>query len=119
MMTASVPPDPGAIATALAPYRHQLRRVGHEAGALAPWLHPALKEQGVPIVCLETRHVRAAMSAQRNKTDATDALGLAHIMRTGWFRAAHIKTEAKRKSDVVGKSGDVRVRRGGRRNLQK
>src|SRR3546814_6687754 len=34
------------------------------------------------------------MSAQRNKTDATDALGLAHIMRTGWFRAAHIKTEA-------------------------
>src|SRR3546814_8949054 len=38
--------------------------------------------------------VRAAMSAQRNKTDATDALGLAHIMRTGWFRAAHIKTEA-------------------------
>src|SRR3546814_151860 len=94
MMTASVPTDPGSIATALAPYRHQLRRVGHEAGALAPWLHPALKEQGVPIVCLETRHVRAAMSAQRNKTDATDALGLAHIMRTGWFRAAHIKTEA-------------------------
>jgi transposase len=34
------------------------------------------------------------MSAQRNKTDATDALGLAHIVRTGWFRTAHIKTEA-------------------------
>ena len=33
------------------------------------------------------------MSAQRNKTDATDALGLAHLMRTGWFRQAHIKTE--------------------------
>lgn len=32
-------------------------------------------------------------SAQRNKTDATDALGIAHIMRTGWFRQAHIKTE--------------------------
>jgi transposase len=94
MMTASVPTDPGSIAAALEPYRWQLRRVGHEAGALAPWLHPGLKEQGVPIVCLETRHVRAAMSAQRNKTDATDALGLAHIMRTGWFRAAHIKTEA-------------------------
>jgi transposase len=30
---------------------------------------------GVPAVCLETRQVRAAMSAQRNKTDATDALG--------------------------------------------
>lgn len=94
MMEASVPTDPETIAAALTPYRAQLRRVGHEAGALAPWLHPGLKEQGVPIVCLETRHVRAAMSAQRNKTDATDALGIAHIMRTGWFRAAHIKTEA-------------------------
>jgi transposase len=34
------------------------------------------------------------MSAQRNKTDATDALGLAHIVRTGWFRQAHTKTES-------------------------
>ncbi len=34
------------------------------------------------------------MSAQRNKTDATDALALAHIVRTGWFRQAHIKTES-------------------------
>jgi transposase len=45
----------------------------------------------VPAVCLETRHVRAALGAQRNKTDATDALGLAHIMRTGWYRTAHVK----------------------------
>jgi transposase len=94
MMTASVATDPQAIAVALEPYRGQLLRAGHEAGALAPWLHPGLQQQGVPIVCLETRHVRAAMSAQRNKTDATDALGIAHIMRTGWFRVAHIKTEA-------------------------
>lgn len=94
MMTASVPSDPASIAAALVPYRKQLRRVGHEAGALSPWLHPGLKEMGLPVVCLETRHVRAAMSAQRNKTDAADALGIAHIMRTGWFRAAHIKTEA-------------------------
>lgn len=38
--------------------------------------------------------MRAAMGAQRNKTDAADALGIAHLMRTGWFRQAHIKTEA-------------------------
>lgn len=43
------------------------------------------------MVCLETRHVRAAMSAQRNKTDPADALGIAHIMRTGWFRAATMR----------------------------
>ena len=33
------------------------------------------------------------MAAQRNKTDAADALGLAHLMRTGWFRQAHVKTD--------------------------
>lgn len=94
LLTASVATDPGTIAEVLRPFSKRLRRVGHEAGALSPWLQPALKEVGLPAVCLETRHVRAAMSAQRNKTDATDALGIAHIMRTGWFRTAHIKTEA-------------------------
>ncbi len=78
----------------LKPFLPKLRRVGHEAGSLSPWLHPELAALGLPVVCLETQHVRAAMSAQRNKTDAADALGIAHIMRTGWFRQAYIKTEA-------------------------
>lgn len=89
----SVATDPAAIAAALKPYADRLRRAGHEAGSLSPWLHPELLAVGVPAVCLETRHVRAAMAAQRNKTDAKDALGIAHIMRTGWFRQAHIKSE--------------------------
>ncbi len=89
----SVATDPALIGEALARYAGRLRRVGHEAGSLSPWLHAGLLEIGIPAVCLETRHVRAALSAQRNKTDANDALGIAHIMRTGWFRQAHIKTE--------------------------
>lgn len=93
-LEASVATDAEAIAAALRPYAGRLRRVGHEAGALSPWLHPELVATGVPAVCLETRHVRAAMSAQRNKTDAKDALGIAHLMRTGWFRQVHIKSEA-------------------------
>ena len=88
-----VPTDPQLIADALERYAGRLRRIGHEAGSLSPWLHPELAALGLPVVCLETRHVRAALSAQRNKTDAADALGIAHIMRTGWFRQAHIKTE--------------------------
>jgi transposase len=93
LMQCAVLTDPEAIATALAPFARTLRRVGHEAGALSPWLHPGMKALGLPAVCLETRHVRAAMSAQRNKTDAADALGLAHLMRTGWFRQAHVKSD--------------------------
>jgi transposase len=94
LMREQVATDPATIAQALAPWVADLCRVGHEAGSLSPWLHPELKRLGLPVVCVETRHVRAAMSAQRNKTDAADALGIAHLMRTGWFRQAHIKTEA-------------------------
>lgn len=93
VLEATVETEAGAIAGALADYAGRMRRVGHEAGSLSPWLHSELLALGVPAVCLETRHVRAALSAQRNKTDAADALGIAHIMRTGWFRQAHIKTE--------------------------
>lgn len=94
LLRAAVPTDPDGIAKVLEPWAATLKRVGHEAGSLSPWLHPALKEIGLPVVCLETRHVRASMGAQRNKTDAADALGIAHLMRTGWFRQAHIKTAA-------------------------
>lgn len=94
MLETSVATDPAEIAKALSRYAGRLRRVGHEAGSLSPWLHPEMVALGVPAVCLETRHVRAAMGAQRNKTDAADALGIAHIMRTGWFRQAHIKSES-------------------------
>lgn len=92
-MQTEIVTDPDAIMTVLRPFLWR-RRVGHEAGSLSPWLQPELAKRGLPAVCLETRHVGAAMSAQRNKTDATDALALAHIVRTGWFRQAHIKMES-------------------------
>src|SRR4029453_3039785 len=92
-MQTAVVTDPDAIAAALKLFLPRLRRAGHEAGSLSPWLQPGLVKRGRPAVCLETKHGRAAMSAQRNTTDAADALGLAHIMRTGWFRQADIKAE--------------------------
>lgn len=94
VLEVTVVTDPDAIKLALKPYLGRLRRLGHEAGSLSPWLHPELLKLGLPAVCLETFHVRAALKAQRNKTDKADALGIAHIMRTGWFRRAHIKSAA-------------------------
>lgn len=90
-LRASVVTDPEAIAAALKPFAHTLKWAGHEAGALGPWLQDGLAALGVPAVCLETRHVRTGLGAQRNKTDA---LGLAHIVRTGRFKAAHTKDAA-------------------------
>ena len=43
-------------------------------------------------MCIETRRAKAAMGAMPNKTDRNDARGLAQIIRTGWYRAVHVKT---------------------------
>lgn len=94
VLETKVASDPPSIAEALHPFASALRRAGHEAGSLSPWLQRELKVMGLPIHCLETRHVRSALDAQRNKTDRHDALGLAQMMRTGWFKSVHVKSEA-------------------------
>ena len=43
---------------------------------------------------LETRHVKAALSAMPVKTDRNDARGLAQLMRLGWFRPVYCKSMA-------------------------
>ena len=92
VLEATVATEPEAICRALRKHLPRLRRVGHEAGSLSPWLQPELTRLGLPAVCLEARHTRAALAAQRNKTDRADARGIAHIMRTGWFRQVHVKS---------------------------
>ena len=90
VLETTVATTPEAIAEILAPYRKSLAKLGHETGSLAPWLHKQLTVLGWPIVCLEAAHARAALSSMRNKTDRNDARGLAHILRTGWYRSVHI-----------------------------
>jgi transposase len=46
----------------------------------------------LPVICVETRHMKAALSAQRNKTDRNDARGIAQMMRVGLYRPVHVKT---------------------------
>lgn len=68
---------PEPLFAVLKPFLARLRRVGHEAGSLLPWLYPELKKPGLPGIRTETHHVRAALSAQRNKTDKADTLVIA------------------------------------------
>jgi transposase len=93
----SVATDPAIIFGALAPFLPRLDRVGHEAGSVASWLHRELTALGLPMVLLETRHAAAAVDAQRNKIDKNDARGLAHLVRSGWYRPVHIKSEESHK----------------------
>ena len=69
-------------------------RIGLEAGPLSQWLHAGLTMAGLPAICVETRHAKAVLSGLANKTDRLDARGLAHMMRTGWYRPVHVKTVA-------------------------
>jgi transposase len=67
-------------------------RIGLEAGPLSQWLHAGLTGAGFETVLLETRHVKAALSAMTVKTDRKDARGIAQLMRMGWFRPVHAKS---------------------------
>ena len=59
---------------------------------MTAWLHDGLTEAGLPAICIEARQAKAAMGAMPNKTDRNDARGIAQIMRTGWYRAVHVKS---------------------------
>jgi len=89
---AKVASEPGALTTFLTRLNLPLTRVGLEAGPLSQWLHAALVKAGFEAVLLETRHVKAALSAMIVKTDRRDARGIAHLLRMGWFRPVHCKS---------------------------
>ncbi len=59
----------------------RLERVGLEAGPLSQWLFSGLAEAGVPAICIETRHAKAFLKAQVNKSDRNDAREIAQMMR--------------------------------------
>jgi transposase len=92
-----VPGDPDAVTATLDRWRADFVRVGLEAGATSEWIGGRLLDEGFPVVCLESRHVKAALGAMTVKTDRNDAQGLAQIVRTGWFKAVHLKSAAGQK----------------------
>jgi transposase len=69
-----------------------LTRIGLEAGPLSQWLYAAMRQAGLAVELLETRHVRNAFKIMPVKTDRKDARGIAELMRLGWFRPVHCKS---------------------------
>ena len=75
----------------------RLERIGLEAGPLSQWLFEGLAKSGLPAICIETRHAKAFLKAQVNKTDRNDARGIAQMMRVNLYRPAQVKTLASQK----------------------
>ena len=96
-----VPSEPQAIVDVLAVPTLVIERIGLEAGPLCEWLYAGLVDAGLPAICVETRHMHAALSAQINKTDRNDALGIAQMMRVGLYKAVHVKTPASQRRRVL------------------
>lgn len=94
LLETTVDSSPDAIAERLREFDQPLERVGLEAGPLSQWIYGGLVDIGLAAICVETRHMHAALSARINKTDQNDARGIAQMMRVGLFKAVHVKTPA-------------------------
>jgi Transposase len=98
---AVVATEPESIAICLRDDLTRIERIGLEAGPLSEWLVRELSVLGIVVTLLETRQVRAALSAMIIKTDRKDARGMAHLLRTGWFRPVHVKSLSAREQRAM------------------
>ena len=83
--------DPDAIAAVVRLHAPRVARIGLETGATSTWLWSELNRRGLPIICIDARHAKAALKMQINKSDRNDAVGIARIMQCGWYKEVHVK----------------------------
>src|SRR5262249_15897596 len=104
--------EPEALLQVLTNTIYRFKRVGLEAGPLSQWLFSVLAEAGLPVICVETRHMRAVLKAQINRTDSNDAGGIGQMMRVGLYRPVHVKTLRSQKllqSKAIAIENDLRA----------
>lgn len=92
MREAKVVCEPEALITFLRELDLDIACGGLEAGPLSQWLVRHLREAEFEAVLMETRQVKGALKAMPIKTDRRDALGIAQLIRMGWFRPVHCKS---------------------------
>ncbi|WP_334147099.1 IS110 family transposase [Hyphomicrobium sp.] len=93
--------NPDEIAQHIVSLPFPIARVGLEAGMLSQYIFGRLVEDAVPVICVETRHMKAALSAQLNKTDRHDARGIAQMMRVGLFKPVHVKSPTSQRLRTI------------------
>ncbi len=84
--------DPWAIAVFVKAKAAGAVRIGLETGPTTTWLWHELHARGLPVICIDARHAKAALSLQINKSDRNDAVGLARIMQAGWYKEVRVKS---------------------------
>lgn len=107
---AKVACEPEALITFMRELNVSITGIGLEAGPLSQWLHRHFCAAGLEAVLMETRQVKGALKAMPIKTDRRDALGIAQLIRMGWFRPVHCKSVSAQ---------ELRALLGARRTLKK
>ena len=109
---AKVATDPHVLVTFFKGLGFPVTRIGLEAGPLSHWLYAGLTQAGFVVVLLETRHVKAALSAMVVKTDRKDARGIAQLCRTKPARhPARLRPEARQGDAERFRDAGARTRR--------
>ncbi|MGV1768364.1 IS110 family transposase [Rhizobium rhizogenes] len=105
--------NPGALAEMLRKRAPFAERIGFETGAMSSWLWHELKRIDLPVVCIDARHAKAALSVRMNKSDENDARGLAELVRIGWYKEVKVKSAESQqvRSLLVTRSRLVEIRR--------
>src|SRR5436305_5575705 len=83
--------DPEAIAVFIKAHAPHVARIGLETGPTSTWLWTELNKMGLPVICIDARHAKAALKLQINKSDRNDAVGIARIMQCGWYKEVRVK----------------------------
>src|SRR6058998_1110524 len=83
--------DPEAIAVFIKSHAPHVARIGLETGPTSTWLWTELNKMGLPVICIDARHAKAALKLQINKCDRNDAVGIARIMQCGWYKEVRVK----------------------------
>ncbi len=61
--------EPSAIAAFIKTKAGSVVRIGLETGPTTTWLWHELRALGLPVICIDARHAKAALSLQINKSD--------------------------------------------------
>ncbi len=110
---AVIPSDPEVIAAFVKSNAKNVVRMGLESGPTSTWLWSELDRLGLPVICIDARHAKAALRMQINKSDRNDAAGIARIMQTGWYREVRVKALDSHaiKALLVGRALLVKIKR--------
>ena len=99
----SLPFCPLAVRDALEEHEVTPQRIVHESGQISIWLQRQLEDLGLPAICIDARSAHKVLSAKLNKSDRSDAEGLAQLARIGWFTAVHVRSvDADRLRMIIG-----------------